>query len=95
MTFTMKGYRIKLDSAEVQSCKRLVGKWMKNVDELSSRIGQPTYFFTFLIIMNLLSQEALDSLDPKRLSEVMAAYEEYRRELRHASQQVQVHGSEA
>lgn len=78
MTFTLDGVKIRLDNTEVRSCRELVGRWMKEVDRKSTLLDQPTYYFTFLIIMNLFSQEALAALDAQRLSEVMDAYREQR-----------------
>lgn len=71
MTITINGEEIKLNPEEVKSARRIVSKFFHKIDQISSEKGQPTYYFTLLIIAHVISGEALDHIQPERLAMFM------------------------
>ena len=68
MQINIKGKEINLNKREVASCKRIISEFIDNVKGASKDGLRPTYYFTFLIIMHVLSQQLLEDLDDDSLN---------------------------
>ena len=76
MQIKIKEKEIKLKTGEVTSAKKVVSRFLDEVRRQSWNFQQPTYYFTVLIIMHLISKEALDNMDPDSLAKIMDAFSE-------------------
>lgn len=79
MKYKVNGRELLLNNAEVKSAKRVVASFLKNIDKLAAERHQPTYYFTALLVMHLMSQEALDNMDPDNLARIMNTLEHIRK----------------
>ena len=70
MVININNEKIELDNKEVQAAK-MVAKFISEVRKESFENNEPTFFFTALIIMHLMSQDAINKLDPKDFSVMM------------------------
>lgn len=71
MVININNEKIELDNKEVQAAKTMVAKFISEVRKESFKNNEPTFFFTALIIMHLMSQDAINKLDPKDFSVMM------------------------
>ena len=71
MVININNEKIELDNKEVQAAKTMVAKFISEVRKESFENNEPTFFFTALIIMDLMSQDAINKLDPKDFSVMM------------------------
>lgn len=72
MKIRIKGTTLKLNNREVASCKRVISSIIDKLQEKTDKNLSPTYFFTFLIIMHVMSQSILNEFDEKTLAEIMS-----------------------
>lgn len=63
MKYRVNGIEIPLDRKETAAAKRMVAKFMEEVEKNSKDTGNTSLYFTTLILMQVLSQEALDHID--------------------------------
>lgn len=71
MVININNEKIELDNKEVQAAKTMVAKFISEVRKESFENNEPTFFFIALIIMHLMSQDAINKLDPKDFSVMM------------------------
>lgn len=71
MTYKINGKSIKLNRAEVKTSKRILAKYLKRIEDSAKEHHLPTFFFTFLIVAHVMTQEALDNMDPENLAMIM------------------------
>lgn len=71
MRLKIRNEMIELDNKEVQAAKTMIAKFISEVRKESYERNEPTFFFTSLLIMHLMSQEAINKLDPKDFSIMM------------------------
>jgi len=71
MQLTINGQDVKLDKNEVKVCRSQVADMIGKVQKFSDSTNNPTYLFTFLIIMHLMSQSYLEDVDPEVLAQIM------------------------
>ena len=76
MKITIKGCEIKLNNKEVKQAKKIVSKFIKSVDDKAKEQRTPTFYFTMLVVMHLMSQEALDNIEPNALKLLMDSFSE-------------------
>lgn len=76
MRVTIKGKEIQLDNREVKSAKKITLEFIERVKAESEKSGQPTYYFTMLLIMHLLSQDLIDELGEKQLALIVNSLNE-------------------
>ena len=67
MKYRVNGIEIPLDRKETAAAKRMVAKFMEEVEKNSKYTGNTSLYFTTLILMQVLSQEALDHIDSETL----------------------------
>lgn len=71
MTIKIRNVEVKLKKREVKSCKRAISQFISHVKDLAEGELAPTYYFTLLIMMHIMSQEFLDDFSPETLAEIM------------------------
>lgn len=71
MKIEINGTMIHLNNREVASCKKIVSKFIDMVMKETDEKHAPTYFFTMLIIMHIMSQNILSEFDSKVLAEII------------------------
>ena len=71
MRIQISGVEIQLDSQEVKSAKKMTLEYLNRIKIEAQAVGQPTYYFTTLIVMHLLSQELIDEMDSKSLEMIL------------------------
>lgn len=71
MRIQISGVEIQLDSQEVKSAKKMTLEYLNRIKIEAQAASQPTYFFTTLIVMHLLSQELIDEMDSKSLEMIL------------------------
>ena len=76
MILRIRGKLLKMNDREVKATRDLVLKFMKYVQDASDEPVPPTYWFTFLIMMHVLSQEMLNDFDSKTIEQVMKRLQE-------------------
>lgn len=79
MKYRVNGIEIPLDRKETAAAKRMVAKFMEEVEKNSKDTGNTSLYFTTLILMQVLSQEALDHIDSETLQKYMEACEKKRK----------------
>lgn len=62
---------LKLNPREVRSTKRAVTNFINHVKKLSKNELAPTYYFTLLMMMHIMSQELLNDMDEETLAYIM------------------------
>ena len=80
MKYRVNGIEIPLDRKETAAANRMVAKFMEEVEKNSKDTGNTSLYFTTLILMQVLSQEALDHIDSETLQKYMEACEKKRKE---------------
>lgn len=75
MIIHLKDTAIQLNPSEVRAAKKLISRFITSVSSASKRIGQISFYFTVLIIMHMMSQQLLETFDPKDLQEIMKKYQ--------------------
>lgn len=75
MIIHLKDTAIQLNPSEVRAAKKLISRFITSVSSVSKRTGQISFYFTVLIIMHMMSQQLLETFDPKDLQEIMKKYQ--------------------
>lgn len=75
MIIHLKDTAIQLNPSEVRAAKKLISRFTTSVSSASKRTGQISFYFTVLIIMHMMSQQLLETFDPKDLQEIMKKYQ--------------------
>ena len=75
MIIHLKDTAIQLNPSEVRAAKKLISRFITSVSSASKRTGQISIYFTVLIIMHMMSQQLLETFDPKDLQEIMKKYQ--------------------
>ena len=75
MIIHLKDTAIQLNPSEVRAAKKLISRFITSVSSASKRTGQIYFYFTVLIIMHIMSQQLLETFDPKDLQEIMKKYQ--------------------
>ena len=76
MKITLQGKEAALNNAEVKSAKRIVARFMKQVETSAKSQQRPTYYFTVLLIMHIMAQDAIDSMGIENFTKVLNALNE-------------------
>ena len=71
MKIQIGGTTIKLNNREVASCKKIVQKFINAVQKETDENKTPTYFFTMLIVMHLMSQSILSEFDSDVIAQII------------------------
>ena len=71
MTYNVNGKSITLNRKEVKAAKKMFARYLKIIKDSARKRHLPTFFFTFLIVANVMTQEALEELSPESLSLIM------------------------
>ena len=74
MKIEIAGYEIPMSKSDVKLARNSVSEYIDRVRKFSQKMHRPSFFFTAMIIMNVLSQHALDMIEPETLSEIMTAF---------------------
>ena len=75
MIIHLKDTAIQLNPSEVRAAIKLISRFITSVSSASKRTGQISFYFTVLIIMHMMSQQLLETFDPKDLQEIMKKYQ--------------------
>ena len=75
MIIHLKDTAIQLNPSEVRAAKKLISRFITSVSSASKRTGQISFYCTVLIIMHIMSQQLLETFDPKDLQEIMKKYQ--------------------
>ncbi len=67
MRYVVNNKALHLDPKEVKLAKRYLSRLFLRIKKQSEEKNCPTFFFTFLIVANVLAQEALNEMDPSTL----------------------------
>ena len=73
MKIKIGDYLLPLNQAEVRLAKKHFGKLLKKVKEISEEAGRPSYYYTFLVISYVMSQDILDICDGEMLEMLLKA----------------------
>lgn len=71
MQITINGEQFQLDRKEVAVAKKLALEQMNICREKIDAVGHPSLYITYLLILHILSQDALNTMDEKCISRVM------------------------
>lgn len=71
MIVKLKDIDIKLNNNEVKSAKRLVSQFLDSVKNVTEKEIAPTYWFTLLIMMHIMSQEMIDDFDTETIAMIL------------------------
>lgn len=71
MKLTVNNIQMEFNDREVKSCKRVVSNFIDMVRESADNNLSPTYYFTFLLIMHLMSQSLIDEFDAKTMASII------------------------
>lgn len=63
MKVTINDKEITLARNEVRSCRRLIGRFIEVIRKKADEERQPTYFFTFLVMLHVMSGKYLNEYD--------------------------------
>lgn len=75
MTIKLGDENIRLNPYEVQLCRKQIAQYIQTVRKASS--NRISYYFTFLIMMHVMSENLLDQMDPKELQQIMDTFQRY------------------
>lgn len=79
MKYIVNGKALNLDPKEVKLSKRYLSRLFLRIKKQSEEKNCPTFFFTFLIVANLLAQEALNEMEPDTLEMITNRLERRRK----------------
>lgn len=60
-----------LGPEEVKQSKKICTDFLKNIEDISNKHVQKSFYFTTLVVMHVLTQQLLDEMNPDTLSEYM------------------------
>ena len=78
MKVTINGKSVMLNRTEVQSAKKNASLILKKVEMLAQKYKLTTYYFTFLIVMHMMTQEVIDNMSPDNLAMIMNRLNSYK-----------------
>lgn len=70
MIMHFKDTDIKLNPREVKSAKKAISQFLAHIKELTENELAPTYYYTLLIMMHIMSQELLNDFDEETLASI-------------------------
>ncbi len=68
MIMHFKNTELKLNPREVKSAKKAVSQFLNHIKEITENELAPTYYYTLLIVMHIMSQELLNDFDEETLA---------------------------
>ena len=71
MRINVLGKEMKLNKSEVKMCREQIAHLTAQVLKASEAHDNYTYYYTFLIMMNIISGTLLEEFDPERLQLIM------------------------
>ena len=71
MVIVIKGTEIKLNDEEFRSAKRVISQFLDSVRNVSDKEVTPTYWFTLLMMMHIMSQEMINDYDVETMALIM------------------------
>ena len=71
MRIRINGRNLKLNPADTAVCRRQVARIIQAVQDASVKRKRTSYYFTFLIMMHVMSEEFLQDMDPDTLQKLM------------------------
>ena len=77
MQLTVGGKKYRLDRKEVAFAKKIVLEQMRLIREAVDAEENPSVYITYLIMMNMMSGESLNSMDHEVISNALAIREKY------------------
>jgi len=78
MKITINGKTVELSNKEVKICRNQVADVVKSVKNFSKETNSFTYYYTFLIMMHVMSQSLLNDFDSDEVKEAISAISEIR-----------------
>lgn len=78
MTIQFKDKKIQLNPYEVKLCRDQIAKYIKTVRDASG--NRISYYFTFLIMMHVMSENLLNTMDSKTMQDIMDTFARYDKE---------------
>ena len=73
MKIKIGDYLLPLNQAEVRLAKKHFGNLLMQIREISGETGRPSYYYTFLVISYVMSQDILDMCDGEMLEMLLKA----------------------
>ena len=73
MIMTLKGEKINFDPKDVQVAKSIVSTFLLETRKSCYDNNRPSLFITTLLMMHLISQDALEKFDMQDLKHIMKA----------------------
>lgn len=70
MIMHFKNTELKLNPREVKSTKKAISQFLAHIKEITENELAPTYYYTLLIMMHIMSQELLDDFDEETLASI-------------------------
>lgn len=70
-----KEFDLKMNPVEVKQAKRSVSWFLNRMRKISKDTNRLSFYFTTLIVMNMMSSELLKEMDGNALDQIMKAYE--------------------
>lgn len=78
MKININNREVVLNSGELKHSKKICVDFLKNVEEVSEKHTQKSFYFTTLVVMHVLTQQLLDEMNPDTLSDYMKMINELR-----------------
>lgn len=75
MIVNIKENPVKLNKREQASCTRIITKIIERVRVKAAKNNSPTYYYTFIIVMHIVSGMLIDLSDPKVMAKIMDAFD--------------------
>lgn len=69
-----KKFDLKMNPEEVKQAKRSVSWFLNRMRKISKDTNRLSFYFTTLIVMNMMSSELLKEMDGKELDQIMTLY---------------------
>lgn len=76
MQITINGEQFQLDRKEVAVAKKLALEQMKICREKIDAVGHPSLYITYLLMLHILSQDALNAMDEKVIANALSCRSE-------------------
>lgn len=64
--------KLSIPSKDVKAAKKCVNSFIKKMKTISSENGYPSFYYTALIVMNMMSENILKSCSPEYIKKVMS-----------------------
>lgn len=78
MKIYIKDREIKLIPRDVKIAKKIILGFMNSVKTKSQKLNAPTFYYTFLLMMHLMSQDQINALTPDTMQLLLnGAYRSY------------------